>query len=95
MPSFKTIGNFFIRIADVKKNSIKTTFGSVDFKIEKSLKFSGKFKGFLTVGFEKRGIIDWNRSFCVLDGKELKFWNYPQQEEGKTINCFFLFVLKQ
>ncbi|XP_066147406.1 anillin-like isoform X2 [Euwallacea fornicatus] len=35
---------------------------------------------FLTIGFEDKGHLLWNRRWCVLDGAELKYWNYPSEE---------------
>lgn len=82
VPSFRNVGKIFIRITDVKKNNIKTSFGDVNLQIERQLHIEGSFKSFLTVGVETRGIIRWDRRFCLLDGKYLKYWNYPQEQEG-------------
>lgn len=82
--SFRSAARTIIRIADLKKKeTIKMPSGTVTLKIEVSVKILENFKGFLTVGVEKRGTMIWNRRFCSLDGRQLKQWNYPQEEEGK------------
>lgn len=83
MPSFKNVGQVVVRIADLKKDRVGAAFGVVGFKIDGWVNIEERFKGFLTVGVERGGFVNWNRRFCVLDGRELKCWNYPQEENGK------------
>lgn len=82
--SFRSAAKTTIRIADLRKNeTIRLPTGTITMKIEVSVKIVENFKGFLTVGIEKRGTIMWNRRYCCLDGRQLKQWNYPQEAEGK------------
>lgn len=83
VPSFILLGKTIVTIADLNKDTKNVPFGMIHFNIETQVKIEESFKGFLTIGIETRStVIRWDRRFCLLDGRYLKYWNYPQEEEN-------------
>ncbi|XP_066593181.1 anillin-like [Prorops nasuta] len=58
--------------------------GTVCFNFSCKLHISVTHAGFITHGDEAGGYAVWNRRWCMLEGHNLKFWNYPQDQEEKA-----------
>ncbi|KAG5893599.1 hypothetical protein JTB14_019270 [Gonioctena quinquepunctata] len=48
--------------------------------VETSLKITITMKEFLTIGTDFKGCPLWNRSWCVLEGSRINYWNHPNEE---------------
>ncbi|XP_011502644.1 PREDICTED: anillin-like protein 1 [Ceratosolen solmsi marchali] len=68
--------------------------GTIDLSLSCRLQLSTLHAGFLTHGDEAGGLAAWNRRWCVLEGHNLLFWNYPREQGCKPplyaidlVNC--------
>lgn len=52
-------------------------------KITSNVNLDVRISGFLTVGIEnEQSCTIWNRRWCVLENRNLSYWNYPSEEAG-------------
>ncbi|CAG9834514.1 unnamed protein product [Diabrotica balteata] len=66
----------------LSNSSLQQTF---NVKINSNFQLFNKLNGFLTLAID-RGVINWNRRWCVLEGFVLKYWNYPSEESSEPID---------
>lgn len=97
--SFQLCANAKIRLNEIKDQQIlrlnqKTPWLNDNLFLNVQLKevdFQVKWSGFLTIGKDRIGYIVWNRRWCVLRGYEMKFYNYPTDEDfSQPIECLNL-----
>nr|XP_023018130.1 anillin-like protein 1 isoform X1 [Leptinotarsa decemlineata]XP_023018131.1 anillin-like protein 1 isoform X1 [Leptinotarsa decemlineata]XP_023018132.1 anillin-like protein 1 isoform X1 [Leptinotarsa decemlineata]XP_023018133.1 anillin-like protein 1 isoform X1 [Leptinotarsa decemlineata] len=93
--AFTLVGKCFIRNKELSKpsstidSSLKlhtvpphsSIAEKIDFKIDHAYHLTNKTSGFLTIGIENEQLFTtWNRRWCLLEGSDFKYWNYPSEE---------------
>ncbi|XP_048518172.1 anillin-like isoform X3 [Dendroctonus ponderosae] len=86
--SFTLWGSCVMCCADIQKThfrlhhvSLQSSLdGQFTAALKGDVKLSNRMGGFLTIGFEDKTPLVWNRRWCVLSGHLLKYWNYPSEE---------------
>lgn len=90
-PSFGMVGytRFTLNNCDRKSCTLeKVPFispleGSLHFNVQLHAEHNMSMKGFLTMFEDVSGFGAWHRRWCVLDGGDLAFWKYPDEEKKK------------
>ncbi|KAG5896908.1 hypothetical protein JTB14_028136 [Gonioctena quinquepunctata] len=105
--SFKSCGEFFITMGQIKENSFTIPHLPDDSHLQKNvnltlnadLELNSNISGFLTLGRKSNDddSMFWERKWCSLDANLFSIYNYPQdQEYGRppvtTINLEYCFV---
>lgn len=69
---------FFLQ---VPKNSMLK--GTISLNLDCKLCLTMTASGFVNFGEDSGGYAAWNHRWCVLEGRYIYFWNYPEDQETR------------
>lgn len=81
--SFSLFGKLVLNVNNIHDKTYKLDGilnGKAELTVESSVQINEKFGEFVDVGKRNGGYIIWNRLWCILEGQNMVYFNYPEEE---------------